>query len=582
MLVSALSTAVWWTRYRHRGFGRWTIAALAFLLSFLLASLRSRAPEWVTVVFANNAVVASAILYLEGAREFRGLSPGRWFDYLGGLATIGALAFFVYVAPNPNVRTVMASAYMAIMSMRTAIVLLRGTRSSYTVASRIAGGLFVLYSVTLVARIGYLTVVSRLNDFFTMTMANRSLLIGSIAEWSLLPIGFFVLADERGISELRNAKGREKAASVEVAQRREVEAVLRESERWFRQLADAAPVMIWVSGLDKGVTYVNQPWLKFTGRSCEAELGTGWADGVHVDDLTQCLDTYNHAFDERESFQMEYRLRRYDGTYRWILDHGVPVTDLNGNFAGFVGSAIDITNQREANEALSSLSRRLLDVQETERASIARELHDDLAQRAVGLAIQLHNLVEVLPDETPERSGLQQTSKHAIDLSRDIQRMAYRLHSAKLQHLGLASATQRLCEELSRQHKVRIDFIQENVPQMSGDVALCMFRVVQEALTNAIKHAGVLNVSVALHCTQTDIELLVIDGGVGFDRESAGKPGLGIISMRERLNLVGGQIHIESRPGVGTTVRARVPLTSHDQRQGSIEIDSKTGHRPHL
>jgi signal transduction histidine kinase len=239
------------------------------------------------------------------------------------------------------------------------------------------------------------------------------------------------------------------------------------------------------------------------------------------------------------------------------------VTDTNGTFAGFVGSAIDITNQREANEALSSLSRKLMEVQETERAWIARELHDDLAQRAVGLAIQLHNLVQVLPDNTPERLGFQQTSRHAVELSRDIQRMSYRLHSAKLQHFGLATATRRLCQELSRQHNLRIDFIQENVPPVSADVALCLFRVVQEALTNAIKYAGVLDVSVVLRCNQTDIELLVTDSGVGFDLESAGRPGLGLVSMKERLNLVGGQIRIESRRGAGTTVLARVPLESH-------------------
>jgi signal transduction histidine kinase len=139
-----------------------------------------------------------------------------------------------------------------------------------------------------------------------------------------------------------------------------------------------------------------------------------------------------------------------------------------------------------------------------------------------------------------------------------------------LQHLGLATATKSLCQELSRRHNVRIDFIQENVPRMSDDVALCLFRVAQEALTNAIKYAGVQDVSVALRCTQTDIELQVIDSGVGFDLESAGRPGLGLVSMKERLNLVGGQIRIESRPGAGTTVRARVPLESHITRDDAL------------
>jgi signal transduction histidine kinase len=104
--------------------------------------------------------------------------------------------------------------------------------------------------------------------------------------------------------------------------------------------------------------------------------------------------------------------------------------------------------------------------------------------------------------------------------------------------------------------------MQENVPQMSSDVALCLFRVVQEAVTNAIKHAGVPDLSVALRSTKADVELQVMDSGVGFDPAAAGKSGLGLISMKERLNLVGGHILIESRPGMGTTVRARVPLTS--------------------
>ncbi|HVI78341.1 MAG TPA: PAS domain S-box protein, partial [Candidatus Acidoferrum sp.] len=135
-----------------------------------------------------------------------------------------------------------------------------------------------------------------------------------------------------------------------VTESQRAEEAARESENRFRLLADTAPVLIWQSGLDKLCTYFNKPWLDFTGRSLEQELGNGWAEGVHPDDFRRCLDTYTQSFDRREEFKMEYRLRHHDGEYRWVFDIGVPRSNRDGAFEGYMGSVVDITERRLAED----------------------------------------------------------------------------------------------------------------------------------------------------------------------------------------------------------------------------------------
>ena len=131
----------------------------------------------------------------------------------------------------------------------------------------------------------------------------------------------------------------------------------RESVSLSMMAAKAAPVMIWMSGTDKLCTYVNKPWLDFTGRSMDSELGSGWAEGIHPEDLQRCFDTFTQSFDRREEFRMEYRLRRYDGEYRWVLDLGVPRFDQDGSFVGFIGIGVDVTDRKEMEQTLQEANR---------------------------------------------------------------------------------------------------------------------------------------------------------------------------------------------------------------------------------
>ena len=141
-------------------------------------------------------------------------------------------------------------------------------------------------------------------------------------------------------------------ASSDVTERVRAQQAFRESEARFRNMADSAPVMIWVAGEDKQATYFNDQWLTFTGRTIEQEVGSGWSEGIHPDDSSRCLDIFNKSFDSRTQFEIEYRFRRNDGEYRWVLDCGIPRFSENSEFLGFIGSCIDITERRESEEQL--------------------------------------------------------------------------------------------------------------------------------------------------------------------------------------------------------------------------------------
>ena len=374
-----------------------------------------------------------------------------------------------------------------------------------------------------------------------------------------------------GSAELIELDGAEclLAVSTDITERKQLEermrTALREGEERFRFVANTAPVMIWMSGEDKRCVYFNQRWLEFTGRPLEAELGNGWADSVHPEDRDQCLVRYTEAFDRREHFQVEYRFRRYDGEYRWVFDSGVPRFHPDGAFAGYIGSAVDVTDHKRAQEALSSLSGRLIEAQEQERHHLARELHDDISQKLAVLSFGLQQVTHAVPDsQTPTRARIEPLLNQVKNISRDLRALSHRLHSSRLETLGLERAMQGFCRELSEQRDVKIDFASSGVPaDPSQQVSICLFRILQEGLTNAVKHSGVRHFEVELEKVSGCFQLTIRDQGKGFDPGTAMYTGgIGLISMRERVHLLKGTLSIVSRPQAGTEIKARVPITA--------------------
>jgi signal transduction histidine kinase len=209
----------------------------------------------------------------------------------------------------------------------------------------------------------------------------------------------------------------------------------------------------------------------------------------------------------------------------------------------------------------------LIEAHEEERTWIARELHDDIAQRIALVAVELERCDDQAAGSVVGvHEYLQKARQRVADLGQDIQTLSHRLHSSKLEYLGLAAAARSFCHELSEQRTVRIEFKHSDIPTtIPKEISLCLFRVLQEALHNAVKHSSDQNFTVEVHGTKEGISLTVSDRGIGFDWQDAmNRRGLGLISMRERLRLVNGELSIQSEPGRGTTVLAHVRLEQED------------------
>jgi PAS domain S-box-containing protein len=358
------------------------------------------------------------------------------------------------------------------------------------------------------------------------------------------------------------------ALGSEIAERKLVEAV-KEAEDRIRLIIDTIPTMAWSLRPDAVLDFLNQRWRDYTGLSLEEAIEEPTRT-VHPEDLPRALEKWGLVKATSEVYEDEMRLRRADGEYRWFLVRVAPLLDQHGNVVKWFGSSIDIEDRKraekdleEAHRQLKILSRRRVKVQEEERRHLARELHDEIGQALTAAKINLQAATE--EHEPAKSKRIHETAGILERLLSQVRQISLNLRPSMLDDLGLVPALRSLLDEQGRRASVAVRFSAKNMPDnLDPEIQTTCFRIAQEAITNAVRHASATQINVNLGGEDRTFRLQVRDDGKGFDAESAQTQtiGLGLLGMKERAALVGGRTRITSAPGKGTTVDATLPLTS--------------------
>ncbi len=380
--------------------------------------------------------------------------------------------------------------------------------------------------------------------------------------------------------------------------RNQAEAALRESEARFRQMTDTAPVLVWMAGTDTLCNYFNKPWLDFTGRNLEQEMGNGWAEGVHPDDFQHCLDTYINAFNARQEFRMEYRLKRFDGEHRWLFDTGVPRFAPTGEFLGYIGSCVDIHARKFAEDSLQQLNE-MLEQRIQERTAQLEATNKELESFSYSVSHDLRSplrhiagFIELLEkrhsstslDETSQRylGIIAQTAKQAGILIDELLTFS-RMGRTEMRYINLN------IEELVQE--VKRDLITESsgriihwhikpLPEVQGDPSMLRL-VLRNLIGNAVKYTQTQNpaeITIGSINYENEVVFSVQDNGVGFNMQYVHKlfgvfqrlhsdprfegTGVGLANVQRIIHRHNGRVWAEAVVDRGATFYFSLPKLS--------------------
>jgi PAS domain S-box-containing protein len=325
------------------------------------------------------------------------------------------------------------------------------------------------------------------------------------------------------------------------------------------------PDLLWQSAPDGSTDWFNDRWYEYTGQRVEQAVGWDWLNAIHPEDRENTRADYTWALGHGEPLRLEFRLRGAHGGYRWFLAHAEPLRAASGTIVRWFGAATDIHEPRkarveleqrvaDATAELRALSQRLLVVQEEERRHLARELHDEIGQVLTGLSLNLR------PGMVIDDRRLEEARRIVHDLTNQVRQLSMDLRPSALDTHGLLPALVWHIERYQERTGVRVDLRHEGMDRrFPPAVEITAYRIVQEALTNVARHAGVRDATVQLLATDGTLVVSVRDRGRGIDTSASSDTG-GLGGMRERVRLVGGTLSIDTAPGEGTVVTADLPV----------------------
>jgi PAS domain S-box-containing protein len=351
------------------------------------------------------------------------------------------------------------------------------------------------------------------------------------------------------------------ATAFDITETKRTSQQAKEHAALLQILVANSPFGIMVGGKDHRIRFANPAFQKMFGYDEHEIVGRDPDDLVGLPDEADAAAISGRVLAGEVVHTTTVR-RRKDGSRVDVDLHAVPLT-TGGQFMGCFGIYQDITERIESESKLRALRDRVWRVQEEERAHVARELHDDIAQRLALLTLQLTEAQEALRNAAPSMADQLETTRQLTEeICADVERLSHRLHPSQLAFLGLNTALAILCQQFARQNRMIIDVEQDDVPNLSPETTACLYRVAQEAIRNAQRHSGCRHIRVSLSVNPDSVRLAVTDEGRGFDPENARGSGLGLMSMTERVFSVGGELSIESQVGRGTRICATVPVAS--------------------
>lgn len=345
--------------------------------------------------------------------------------------------------------------------------------------------------------------------------------------------------------------------------RKAAEEALRESEERLQLAAESAGIGLWRMDLATSAFWFTREAGRQIGVPEGAQITlAGVLVRVDPRDRQAISAAVAAALESGDLLTVDYRLAAPDDGERWLSSRARLHGRASGEPESLMGVTLDVTERKRAETAIRNLSRRLLRVQEEERALLARELHDDISQRLAVLAIDVGR-AHLAAAGRPREATLLAVREGLEKLGEDVHQLSYQLHPTVLDELGLEEALRAECERFERRCGTEVrPWLDAPADAVGSDAGLCIFRVAQEALRNAERHAAARSVTVSLRLEDRDLLLVVSDDGAGFDPEAPRGRSLGLASMRERVQLAGGSFRVVSEPGEGTTVVARVPSGS--------------------